>query len=137
MVGTYIQDKLQLIVVRGEKEQKMSIRIPEHVIDNESSLMMIRNFPLAEGYVKNVNLSVVGTGMVAPYRVTATNRESITVPYGTFECYKVVWQYTGRGSAPDITSWYSTDEARLLVQYTQQSVRFELAEYSTNREDKW
>ncbi|WP_026477404.1 DUF3108 domain-containing protein [Alkaliphilus transvaalensis] len=132
MVGTYEDNKFNIKISRGDKEQKMSAAVPRYIIDNEASLMMIRNFPLEVGYSKDINIAIIATGAVAPYSVDVEAIETIDVPFGKVDCYRVVLRYEGRGKAPDIYVWYSADEDQIMVRYAQQDVRFDLINYEIN-----
>lgn len=126
--GTYEGRNLKITVYKDGKEQDFSVKLPQMVVDNESILMLVRNLPLAEGYRKLVNLAIIATVRVAPYEVWVEGVETVQVPYGEVECYKVVYSYKGLGSVPDMYAWYSADEYKDLVKYVNQNVTFELSE---------
>jgi len=60
------------------------------VYDNEEGYHLFRRLPLAPGYKSTVNvLSSLGGGAVTPLPVEVTATETVTVPAGTFPCYKL------------------------------------------------
>ncbi|HXP58863.1 MAG TPA: DUF3108 domain-containing protein, partial [Dongiaceae bacterium] len=87
------------------------------VYDDYSLLHLVRRLPLGTNYSASVTVSDpdLGTRERVPYpqafRVTGV--ESVTVPAGTYECYKVDSSLEGR--ARKETHWYSTDSHRYLV----------------------
>jgi hypothetical protein len=124
--GVYEGRNLKITVYKDGKEQDFSVKLPQMVMDNESALMLVRNLPLAAGYKKLVNLAIIATVQVAPYEVWVEGVETVQVPYGEVECYKVVFSYKGLGGVPDMYAWYSTDEHKDMVKYVNQNVTFEL-----------
>ena len=126
--GVYDGRNLKITVHKGGKEQDFSLKLPQMVMDNESSLMMVRNLPLAEGYKKLVNLAIIATVQVAPYEVWVEGVETVSVPYGELECFKVVYTYKGIGTVPAMYAWYSTDSDKVMVKYVNQNVTFELTD---------
>jgi len=124
--GRYAEGKLELQAHVGEKEQNVNITLSGKVLDNESVLMAIRNFPLAEGYSKEIKIAIIASAQVAPYTIKVEDLETVRVPYGELECYKVVMTYTGPGEVPDMYAWYSNDDKRILVKYQNQNVLFAL-----------
>lgn len=124
--AVYEGRNLKITVLKDGQEQEFSVKLPQMVMDNESVLMMVRNLPLAEGYKKLVNLAIIATVRVAPYEVWVDGVETVQVPYGEVECYKVVYTYKGLGNVPDMYAWYSADADKILVKYVNQNVTFKL-----------
>jgi len=124
--GQYEQGKLKLQALVGEKEQNVNITLPGKVLDNESVLMAMRNFPLQAGYTKDIKIAIIASAQVAPYTIEVEGLETVRVPYGELECHKVVMKYNGPGNVPEMYAWYSNDERRILVKYQNQNVLFAL-----------
>lgn len=98
------------------------------VYDNEQAVYLMRRLPLAEGY--ETHFFIAGRpGAVARADVTVLGIESVTVPAGTFECFKVEL-----GSPPMVqTQWYSTDARRTMVKVAVADIVVELMEISRVR----
>jgi hypothetical protein len=80
--------------------------------DNEEVVQLIRRLPLAVNY--NTTLRVftsLGGGNTVPIKLEVNAIEKITVPAGTFECFRI------KLSPVNQTFWYSTDEHRYLVKF--------------------
>jgi hypothetical protein len=84
------------------------------VYDDDTTLYMVRRLPLATNYEARVMIAELNpsVGERAPSRQAfrMTGVESVTVPAGTYECYKVEF-------GPKTTVWYSTDLHRYLVKF--------------------
>lgn len=129
--GSYNEEALNIEEVFDDRERLISLSVPNHIIDNEYSLMLARNLPLSEGYNRKLNIAVISTAQIAPYNIRVAGIEKVTVPYGEIECYKVVWEYIGKGRAENIYSWYSTDKDKKMVKYKNQDVEFQLIDFET------
>jgi hypothetical protein len=80
--------------------------------DNEQAVQLMRRLPLAEGYSTTLNLFVgLGGGSQLPVDLNVAARESVTVPAGTFDSYKVVLKV----GPTQQTLWFSADEHRYPV----------------------
>lgn len=92
-------------------EDPINIRSDKTAYDNEEVMHLLRRLPLAEGYkTKFAIITTLGGGVIMPIGVDVPKKESVTVPAGTFECFKV---------ALDIGQnfWISDDEHRYLVKF--------------------
>ncbi len=98
-----------------------SVELDGVVYDNEEVMQMIRRLPLASNYTANIRVfSGLGGGSIIPLKVDVTGPEKVTVPAGTFDCYKVFLSLVKQ------TFWYSADEHRYLVKFDANSVVAEL-----------
>ena len=99
------------------------VTVDEPVFDNEQVLFLIRRLPLATGYRASIPIFPVltgATGVVVPIEVTGT--EKVTVPAGTFDCYKLSLSlYAGPAKTVEHTLWISADAKRYLVKYDARS----------------
>lgn len=91
------------------------------VYDNEEAIQLIRRLPLAAGFKKTINVFVSLNGLTIPVEVAVAGTEQITVPAGTFECYKVVLSLVGGQQ----TFWYSTAPRRHLIRFEANGVTVE------------
>ena len=87
--------------------------------DNEQACELFRRLPLEVGFKKTLTIVTSLGGTAIPLTVEVTGKESITVPAGTFECYKMVLSI-GQ------TFWVSTDEHRYVVKFVAGGVVAEL-----------
>jgi hypothetical protein len=105
-------------MTRWEKEEpkKQQISFTRAVYDNEEVVQLIRRLPLAEGYSTNISVVGLGAAIVIDVKLDVTGRETVTVPAGTFDTYKVNLgiQMDGR-HVQDQKFWYSADDHRYPV----------------------
>jgi hypothetical protein len=80
------------------------------VYDNEEAFDGFRRLPLAVGYKTTVPIFSTLGGSEIPLGLEVTGEESVTVPAGTFDCFKIQLNI-GQ------TFWYSNDARRYLVQF--------------------
>jgi len=80
------------------------------VYDNEEAFDGFRRLPLAVGYKTTVPIFSSLGGSEFPLGLEVTGEESVTVPAGTFDCFKIQLSI-GQ------TFWYSNDAHRYLVQF--------------------
>ncbi len=94
------------------KDDVRHITLEQPVYDNEQACYLIRRLPLADDYQTTLTVfsGLVGGNVVqVPLRVAG--RETVTVPAGTFECFKVILNV----AMTEQTLWYTTDEHRYGV----------------------
>lgn len=127
--GEYKDNLLKLNIDHEGKVQDIDVKLPNNVVDNEAVLMMVRNLPLKEDFQQSINIAIPSSAQVAPYLVKVVDIETIEVPYGEFEAFKVMFRYSGKGSVPDMFAWYTTDENKIMLKYTNQNARFELVDF--------
>lgn len=90
-----------------------SVELSGIVYDNEEALHLIRRLPLANGYKKTVSLFVGLAGMAVPVGLEVVATEKVTVPAGTFDCYKIALNILNSTQ----TLWYTTDAHRFLAKF--------------------
>lgn len=132
ITGEY-KEKLYIKAKTAKSEQTINLNIASDYVDNESCLMLIRAFPLKEGFVKTFNLCIIQTAKVEPFEVKVIGRENVKVPYGEVDCYKVEIKYKGLGKGVSMYCWYSNDDSKTLVKYQNQNVVFELKSISNQK----
>jgi hypothetical protein len=89
--------------------------------DNDQCAYVLRRLPLEVGYKVELPIYIAVSSGKTEIEAEVVGTETLEVPAGTFECYKV-----------DIpccqeTYWFSTDRHRYLVQLEDSSVKAELA----------
>ncbi|MGD0413099.1 MAG: tetratricopeptide repeat protein [Verrucomicrobiota bacterium] len=72
------------------KDDVKKIHFDSLVYDNEEGFHLFRRLPLAPGYKSTLQLlASLGGGTVVPLNVEVTAVETVSVPAGTFPCYKL------------------------------------------------
>ncbi len=95
----------------GEEPAPFTQKLDGATYDNEQAIHLIRRLPLADGYETSFVLTG-RPGVTALVSLRVQGIETISVPAGTFECFKVEV-----GTPPKMeTQWFSTDRHRYLVQ---------------------
>jgi uncharacterized protein DUF3108 len=87
---------------------------------------VLRRLPLEEGYLASFSVFAGGVG-VFPVKVAVLSRETLAVPAGRFECFKV---RVDGGRSPR-TFWITADDHRYLVQYEERDTAAELVRIGT------
>lgn len=90
---------------------------------------LIRRLPLAVGYETTLPLFVIFNGQLIDIGLEVTAIETVEVPAGTFECYKV-------DLAIQKTLWFSTGPERYMVKLDGAGVITELTEIGTRKIDE-
>ncbi len=118
----------------GEAATKTYPR-PEHPIDNDQSLQIHRALPLAEGYATRYTDVIPTTSLMASTLVRVTGVETVTVPAGTFEAWRVAM--TAGGSTHD--AWYTVEPPHLMVKYHNRNAgsQFVLRRWKPNAGAPW
>lgn len=119
-------DKLHIKAITPKGEQKVDVKLPSEFIDNESVIMCIRAFPLADNFSRKINLCITQTAKIEPFVVKVVGKEKVTVPAGEYECFKVEMKYAGVTPGVSINIWYSTDENKSMIKFVQGKTSFEL-----------
>jgi hypothetical protein len=105
-------------------ETKTSLRVPEHSYDNESSLFVWRTLPFEEGFAAAYDTIKVNQRERSLVQVEVVGRETVEVPAGTFE----TWRVDIRSGGVDQVAWYSVEPRRHLVKYDNSVLVFLLDE---------
>jgi hypothetical protein len=117
---TYTPGKAE-VKFKGKEEIKTA-DLEGVIYDNEEYLALVRRLPLATNYSTALNIfSGLGGGNLIPLKLEVSKVETVTVPAGTFECYRVDLNIKQ-------SFWYSTDEHRYLVKFEGGGVVAELNE---------
>ncbi len=108
---------IHTIGASARREEKLDGR----VFDNEEGWHLFRRLPLAVGYGKTIKFLSPVAGSGAEVRIEIPRIETVTVPAGEFECYRMEF------NAPQVF-WFSTDPSRMLVKWEGSGVVAELDE---------
>ncbi|HXR07820.1 MAG TPA: tetratricopeptide repeat protein [Candidatus Acidoferrum sp.] len=116
--AVYASDHADLKMTGKEDVSKITLSGP--VYDNEESYHLFRRLPLAVGYKSTVPVfSSLGGGSVISLNVEVTGTETVTVPAGTYPCYRLDL-HIGQ------VFWISTNAARDIVKIEGGGVIMEL-----------
>jgi len=117
--ATYLPGAAEL-KVKGKDEPK-KVSLEGTVYDNEQAIQLMRRLPFAEGYKTSLKFLPSLGGMVLLVELEVIKRETVEVPAGRFDCFKVELNI-GQ------TFWYSADAPRYLVKLEAGGAIAELAE---------
>lgn len=122
--GRYEDDLVRITVRSDGRERSNPLRLKEHYYDNDSSLFLWRTLRFEEGYSGSYHTVMVNRRKQQVVRVEVVGRESVTVPAGTFQA----WRVEVRSGGVEQVAWYADTAARPLVKYDNSELLFLLAE---------
>jgi len=109
----YGKEKIKIKAKTPQGEKQTDIDNPQDGYDNEEVIMLLRTLPFKVGY-KTTFTDVAVAGLISiPLDVEVVSLDTVTVPAGTFSCYKVKMKLAGR----EIFAWYQKDKPNLMIQY--------------------
>ncbi len=111
-------DTSATISVVGKKDP-FTLDFTPPAFDNEQACELFRRLPLEVGFKSTITIITSLGGTVLPLGVEVTQKETLTVPAGTFECYELALNI-GQ------TFWISTDEHRYVVRFAAGGVTADL-----------
>jgi hypothetical protein len=98
--------------LKGEGESTKTVELQSPCYDNEEVLQLMRRLPWAKDYATTLQVFTgLGGGNIISIKCSLAAVEKVTVPAGTFECFKV------KLSLVNQSFWYSTDAHRYLVKF--------------------
>ncbi len=101
------------------KDEPTKLKLDGTIWDNEQASQVFRRLPLADGFKSEITVvSTLGTAEV-PLGLEVTKIESIEVPAGKFECFRMQL-------AIGQTFWISNDAHRYIVRFEAGGVRADL-----------
>jgi hypothetical protein len=107
--GVYGDESVDVNVVGKDKQFTIDFTPP--AFDNEQAAELFRRLPLAVGYKTAITIVTTLGGQKFDLPLSVPEIESITVPAGTFECFKLELGVVNQ------TFWISTDKHRYLVRF--------------------
>jgi hypothetical protein len=122
--GQYEEDVVQITSRTDGRERSSPLRLKEHHYENESSLFLWRTLPFDEGYRASYRTVLVNRRAQQVVEVKVVGRESVIVPAGTFEA----WRVEVRSGGVEQVAWYADTETRTLVKYDNSELLFLLTE---------
>jgi tetratricopeptide (TPR) repeat protein len=115
------------VKLKGKDEVK-KVELEGVIYDNEEAAELIRRLPLATNYSTTLRiLTGLGGGNIIPIKIEVTGIDTVKVPAGTFESYRVELQTVHQ------TFWYSTDAHHYIVKFEAGGVAAELSEVNVRK----
>lgn len=123
---TYSGNKLSITAQTPDRgEQSAEIDVPADAYDNDQALYLWRTLPYAEGYEAAYTNIVAANALKPVVKLTTVGRESVTVPAGEFETWKVELE---AGQQKQVF-WVGTEAPHYLVQYDNGATVMSLSEH--------
>ena len=117
--ATYGPEEVE--IRKSTNPEPSKVVLEKITFDNEQAMHAMRRLPLAVGYKATMPLiSSLGASAVIPLEVEVVGQETLTVPAGQFDCFKVQLN-VGQ------TFWFATDAHRYLVRFDAGGVTASLA----------
>lgn len=119
---------LDMQAISEGKTEEMSLALPDVYLDNESIIFSLAAIEQQEGLI--INVAVIDAGEVVPYKISWLGVEMIETPYEKVECFRMQMEYAGPvlGPKPILDLWYTNDEDRFLVKYSNTKMELFLKE---------
>ena len=110
VTATYEPDEVE--IQRVGKSQPDKVPVDGPVYDNEEAMHAMRRLPLEVGYKTTLPvLPTLGAETVLSIGLEVQGRETLKVPAGTFDCFRVHLGLVNQ------TFWFSADSHRYLVKF--------------------
>ena len=124
-VSTTYSDRWE-VETKGAKSSSQTVSLPSAYYDNESLMVILGAISYETGKTYKLNDTVPLTASISMLKIKYEGTETIAVPYGEAECFKV--------SFGETTLWFSTD-TRILYQYQDGGsggIVFKLTDYTAS-----
>ena len=125
--ATYGKDKV--VIELANKEKPAELDITEPTYDNEQGAELFRLLPLKDGFKTKLNIVAPLTATKVPLGLEVTGIETVEVPAGKFECFRLDLDINQ-------TFWISTDAHRYIVQFEAGGVVAHLKEVRHRQADE-
>lgn len=121
--GTFVE----VVFEAGPDSRTEEAEVPSGAFDSLEEVFLVRAIPLAEGAtVRYQSVTAALPDRLRPsvdvVTMVVKARETITVPAGTFEA----WRVEIRGAGPDRTAWVADDGRHTLVRFDSGPFAYEL-----------
>ena len=133
--GEYTQKGVTWRIDTPNKKDTRKVELEGVAYDNEQVLHMIRRMPLKEGYATSFPIFPLLSGVITECKINVNGKETITVPAGTFDCYKVDIRAGFPGGSIHQEVWFSSDEHRYFVKLVSNHVTMELVEVTVMKKN--
>ncbi len=114
------------VQTNGAKSSNQTISLPSTYYDNESLMVILGLISYEDGKTYKLNDTIPMTAGISTLKIKYEGTETISVPYGKAECFKV--------SFGETTLWFSTD-THILYQYqdgASSNIIYKLADYTAS-----
>lgn len=111
--GEYRDDVVQITQRTDGNERSNPLRLKANSYDNDSSLFLWRAITFSDGYQARYNTVITNRRQVSAVTLKVTGRESVEVPAGTFDA----WRLEISSGGVTQTAWIADRPDRLLVKY--------------------
>lgn len=126
LTATYQAGKLAVTAKTAQGDKSATVDVAADAVDNDSVLMVLRAAPLATGYSASFTTVLPANATQVKSTATVTGEETIAVPLGTFETYKVELGFATAKQA----AWYEVAAPHRLIQYDNGTTKFVLVKSS-------
>lgn len=133
-LATYAPAYVQSSMTTSGKARTRRSPIKSPIYDYEELVQLIRCLPLAEDFEVAIAAFIVSIESVFDERIKVVGRETVTVPAGTFDCYKVF--ISDHNAERDRECWISDDSHSYLVKSTFANTLEELESVTTADENQ-
>src|SRR5262249_37302121 len=114
------------VVKWGGKDEAKKEELEGTIYDNEEAVQGMRRLPRSTNYSVTLKIfTSLGGGNIIPITATVEGIEKVTVPAGTFDCFKVNLSLVKQ------TFWYSIDSHHYVVKFEGGGVVAELSSVKT------
>ncbi|HTP09942.1 MAG TPA: DUF3108 domain-containing protein [Anaerolineae bacterium] len=124
LTGTYADNKLAVTAKTSQGDKSITIDVPTDAYDNNSLLPILRGMPFSTGYAASFTNIIPANAAQVKVTLTVPGQETVTVPAGTFDTYKVVMEF---GGGQQQTAWYEVASPHRLIKYDNGTTQFVLA----------
>jgi hypothetical protein len=125
----YHPDEVVFHTFSDEGSRDRTMKIDRQLYDNEQAIALMRRLPLEVDY--RVAVPILTTlGQVLELAIDVVSRETVEVPAGEFDCFKLEVPLVGQ------TFYLSSGPRREVVKIEAQAVSIELLETSQRRPDE-
>jgi hypothetical protein len=101
-------------VIMGSASKKGAFQLSRITYDDQQLIQILRCLPLKEGFQITIPIfSSNSNDALIDAKIAVVAKEKITVPAGTFDCYKTI--LTRGNQSPSSTYWISTDSHSYIV----------------------
>ncbi len=118
------KDRARIVSHAGGSEKVRTLEFDGVTYDGEQVWYLMRRMPLAVGYKTIMPAVPIYTGTSVAPGVEVIAIETVSVPAGTFECYKVA---VGNHNQQEFL-WFSTDANRYFVKFEAEGIVGELGD---------
>jgi hypothetical protein len=107
----YGEEEIEFIWNEQGLKRSKSIPVKGFVSDDFQTALLLELMPWAPGFQVMIPEFSATNAAVRELRMKATGTETVTVPAGTFDCYKIMTQVKRHGTWVDATQgWISVDK---------------------------